>query len=77
VTVGVDAGRLEKVPLGRQVVITLQSDGDEAYHLHGYDLEMRAAAGTHAELAFTADKPGRFDLESHTTGQVLLVLQVG
>ena len=64
------------VRLGQEVVITLQSDQDEEYHLHDYDLTQKAAAGVEATLSFVADKPGRFELESHVTDEVLLVLEV-
>jgi len=78
VLVGLDSGpdRVEQVRLGQQVVITLQSDQDEEYHLHDYDLTQKAAAGVEATLSFVADKPGRFELESHVTDEVLLVLEV-
>jgi hypothetical protein len=78
VLVGLDSGpdRVETVRLGQEVVITLQSDQDEEYHLHDYDLTQKAAAGVEATLSFVADKPGRFELESHVTDEVLLVLEV-
>ena len=78
VLVGSDSGpdRVETVRLGQEVVITLQSDQDEEYHLHDYDLTQKAAAGVEATLSFVADKPGRFELESHVTDEVLLVLEV-
>ncbi len=78
VMVGVDDSptRVEQVRLGQEVVILLQSDQDEEYHLHGFDIDQKAAAGTEAELTFTADKAGRFELESHTSDKVLLVLDV-
>jgi hypothetical protein len=78
VLVGLDSGpdRVEQVRLGQEVVITLQSDQDEEYHLHDYDLTQKAAAGVEATLSFVADKPGRFELESHVTDEVLLVLEV-
>jgi len=78
VLVGHDSGpdRVEPVRLGQEVVITLQSDQDEEYHLHGFDLTEKAAAGVEATLSFVADKPGRFELESHVTDDVLLVLEV-
>ncbi len=78
VLVGLDSGpdRVEQVRLGQEVMITLQSDQDEEYHLHDYDLTQKAAAGVEATLSFVADKPGRFELESHVTDEVLLVLEV-
>jgi hypothetical protein len=81
VQVGIDdagtlGSRVEQVPVGSDVVLRLLSEGDEDYHVHGYDLEKRVAAGVEAVIRFTADQPGRFEIESHTTEQVLLVLDV-
>jgi len=76
-TVGVDPlGEVIEVPLGTDVAITVMSDGDEEVHVHGYDLEARAAAGTPAVITFTADQAGSFEVESHTTHDVLFVLEV-
>jgi hypothetical protein len=76
--VGLDSSpdRVETVRVGQEVIITMQSDQDEEYHLHGYDLTQRAAAGVEAIFSFTADQPGRFELESHVTHDVLLVLDI-
>jgi hypothetical protein len=81
VQVGVDdagtlGSRVEQVPVGSDVVLRLLSESDEEYHLHGYDLSKRVAAGVEAVIRFTADQPGRFEVESHTTEQVLVVLDV-
>lgn len=81
VQVGVDdaatlGSRVEQVPVGSDVVLRLLSEGDEDYHVHGFDLEKRVAAGVEAVFRFTVDQPGRFDVESHTTEQVLLVIDV-
>lgn len=81
VSVGIDdattlGDRTETVPLGSQVEITLSSDSDETYHLHGYDIEVKGAAGTGAKMRFTADQAGTFELESHTTEDLLLTLVV-
>jgi len=78
VMVGLDdsPSRVEKVKLGQQVSLSMQSDQDEEYHLHGYDLEEKVAAGTEKTWDFTADKAGQFELESHVTDKVLLVIDV-
>ncbi len=78
VKVGVDdrPDRVEQVGFGRQVIITLQSDEDEFYRLQGYGIEKRAAAGTQAEIDFTATMKGRFPLDSMTSGKVLLIVEV-
>lgn len=80
-TVGVDTGpeRIESVPRGSTVSITLSNpSARDEFHLHGYDLGdgQEVAAGESVTYTFTADTAGEFELESHTTGAVLLVLRV-
>jgi hypothetical protein len=69
-------GKTYQVPLGQTVVLRLLSDTDQTYHVHGYDLEQTVAAGVEASFEFTADQPGSFEVESHTTDKVLAILQV-
>ena len=81
VTVGVDAGpdRVDTVPLGSLVSITIVNPGSaDEFHLHGYDLGdgQEIPAGQPATFTFTADTAGRFELESHETHDVILVLEV-
>jgi hypothetical protein len=81
VHVGVDdaatvGSRVEDVKLGDNVILRLTSDTDEAYHVHGYDLEQKVAAGVEAQFEFTADKAGDFEVESHITNKVYVVLHV-
>lgn len=54
-----------QVAKGTQVTLRIRSDRADELHLHGYDLHVRIAAGTPAELRFTADKTGRFEYELH------------
>jgi hypothetical protein len=80
VTVGTDsaADRVEEVPLGSQVNITLTNpNADDELHLHDYDLTAgKTPKGEKAVISFTADKAGIFDLESHVTDEVLVVISV-
>jgi len=80
VTVGTDsaADRVEEVPLGSQVNITLTNpNADDEFHLHDYDLTAgETPKGEAAVISFTADKAGLFDLESHVTEEVLVVISV-
>ena len=80
VTVGVDSGptRRVDVALGAPVTINLTNpDADDEFHLHGYDLSPgETPQGETASISFTADKAGEFELESHVTGEVLVVLVV-
>ena len=80
VTVGTDsaADRVEEVPLGSQVNITLTNpNADDEFHLHEYDLSTgNTPKGVAAVISFTADKPGLFDLESHVTDEVLVIISI-
>ena len=81
VTVGVDSGedRIESVPVGSVVSITITNpDSADEFHLHGYDLgdSQEVAAGESVTFTFTADTAGEFELESHSTEGLLLLLRV-
>ena len=70
--------RIEVVELGDEVRITLvnPSRADE-YHLHGYDIvSKKMEPGVPATLIFTANVAGTFELESHVTKNVLIVLEI-
>lgn len=64
------------VTLGEQVVLRFTSDVVEEIHVHGYDLYTDLAPGTPAEIAFTADIPGSFEVELHEAGRPLFQLRV-
>ena len=80
VTVGEDSGedRTEKVALGSEVTLNITNpDEEDEFHLHGYDLSTgETPAGETATITFTADKAGEFEMESHMSGEVLLVIVV-
>ena len=80
VTVGTDsaADRIEEVALGSQVNITLTNpNADDEFHLHEYDLSTGdTPKGESAVISFTADKAGLFDLESHVTDEVLVIISI-
>ena len=80
VTVGNDSAtdRVEEVPLGSQVNITLTNpNADDDFHLHEYDLSTGdTPKGESAVISFTADKAGFFDLESHVTDEVLVIISI-
>ncbi len=80
-TVGADTGpeRLESVALGSNVVLSITNPtSDDEFHLHGYELgdAVVMPAGQTETFSFLADQAGEFELESHETGDVLLVLSV-
>jgi hypothetical protein len=81
VTVGVDSGpdRVDTVPAGTLVTLTVVNPtGADEFHLHGFDLGdgQELPAGQPATFTFTADTTGRFELESHETGDVIMILEV-
>ena len=80
VVVGENAApdRVETVPLGASVEITFLNPGThDEFHVHGYDLSTGAVeAGEQAMISFTADKAGTFEVESHETDEIVVVLEV-
>ncbi|MEO8364481.1 MAG: hypothetical protein ABI570_08890 [Ilumatobacteraceae bacterium] len=80
VVVGVDsaADRVEQIPLGSTVRVQITNfDAADEFHLHGYDIESgEVAVGETATIEFEAITAGSFEIESHVTEQVLLVLQI-
>lgn len=80
VIVGENSGpdRTETVALGSTVRISLlNSASEDDFHLHGYDVASgEVPAGEEAAIEFVADTAGEFELESHVTGEVLLVITV-
>ncbi len=81
VTIGLDSNplRIERVPLGSTIALSVTNpDVDDEFHLHGFDLGdgQVVPAGQKATFTFVADRIGSFELESHETDSVLMVLEV-
>ena len=81
VTVGTDDDpeRIESVPAGSVVTLSIiNPNAEDEFHLHDYDLgdDQVIPAGEVATFTFVADRTGDFELESHETDDVLLVLRV-
>lgn len=72
----VQGGGRTEVPLGETVTIRVTSDVDDNIHVHGYDVLAEVAAGDTAELTFTADIPGVFEVELEDSGIPLLELEI-
>jgi hypothetical protein len=71
-----DAPKVVTVVAESQMEINLISASSQEYHLHGYDLEATAPAGKETTLALTVRDKGEFELETHGTNKVLLILKV-
>ena len=80
VIVGTDSSpdRIEEVTLGANVQVTLSNpNADDEFHLHGYDLSPgETKMGEASIISFTADKAGDFEIESHVTEDVLVIIRV-
>jgi hypothetical protein len=80
VVVGIDSSpdRIEEVTLGANVQVTLSNpNADDEFHLHGYDLSPgETKMGEASIISFTADKAGDFEIESHITEDVLVIIRV-
>lgn len=61
------------VALGTPMTIRVRSTRAEEFHLHGYELEL---TGTDVTFTFVADVLGEFELETHGSGALVLLLTV-
>lgn len=73
------SGKKIDVPLGATVVLEVTSDTDDEIHAHtgdgdGYSLD--APAGETVTGQFTADSRGSFEVESHHSGKIIVILNV-
>ena len=66
----------DSVARGRIVVIRVTSDVADHVHVHGYDLMADVAPGAPATIRFTADAPGRFEIELEDSGVQIAELEV-
>jgi hypothetical protein len=75
---GVPKGGIQRptVDKGDKVVLVVRTDAGEELHLHGYDIEKTVTPGTPVRIPFTANLPGRFELELHHPDALLAVIEV-
>ena len=68
----------QTVPLGASVRITVTNpNGPDEIHVHGYDISTgEMAKGQEAVIEFVASNAGTFDIESHVSEEIMLVLTV-
>ena len=79
VVVGVDSGadRVERVSVGSDITVNITNpNAADEFHVHGIDLEQKVDAGVTATFNFVADTPGTYEIESHETEEVLVVIEV-
>jgi hypothetical protein len=68
--------RRERVKTGATLVLRVTADVADEVHLHGYDKSAEVAPGKPAEIRFTADIPGVFEVELEQRTQKLIELEV-
>jgi hypothetical protein len=68
--------RRERVKVGEAVVLRVVADVADEVHVHGYDRKADVAPGKPAQIRFTADIPGVFEVELEQRRQKLLELEV-
>jgi hypothetical protein len=82
ITIVVENGRPKggiarpEVKLHDRVRVRVRSDVAEEVHVHGYDIAKDVAAGGTVVIPFTADLPGRFEIELEHSGVQLAELAV-
>ena len=80
VIVGENTGedRVEEIPLGSEVTLNFTNpQADDEYHVHGYDLGGGVTKkGDTKTFTFTAEKAGDYEVESHISETVLVILRV-
>ncbi|MBA2384839.1 MAG: hypothetical protein H0V68_09300 [Actinobacteria bacterium] len=54
----------------------MTSDVADEVHVHGYDVHADVARGQPATIEFTADVPGRFEIELEERGLQIAELEV-
>jgi nitrous oxide reductase len=64
------------VTQGDQVKVLVTSDTADHVHVHGYDLMKDVGPGSRAVITFTADIPGRFEIELEDLGRQIGELEV-
>jgi len=69
------ADRIEAA-VGDVVMIMVTSDVAEQAHLHGYDILAAVEPGDAAMMLFTADTPGKFEIEFEESGTFIAELVV-
>ncbi len=74
--VTVDGDDRIEIEQGEVVMVTVTSDTAEEVHVHGYDIFANVSADDDAMIVFTADIPGRFEIEFEASGLFIAELVV-
>lgn len=61
---------------GEPFVLDITSDRNDEVHVHGFDKEIAVKAGKRVKVEMTADRTGRYEVESHHPEMLIVVLQI-
>lgn len=61
---------------GEPFVLDITSDRDDEVHVHGFDKAIDVKAGKRVKVQLTADRTGRYEVESHHPELLIVVLQI-
>ena len=75
-SVALDTDDRLEASVGDVVMISVDSDVVEEIHLHGYDIFADVSPDETTTMLFTADTPGRFEVEFETSGVFIVELVV-
>jgi hypothetical protein len=75
-TVSLEGDDRVEVGVDDVVMIMITADVDEEAHLHGYDISASVTPGESSMILFTADTPGRFEIEFENSGVFIAELEV-
>jgi hypothetical protein len=82
ISVSVTNGQVSPAPapvdvkLGGSLIIEVMSDTNDEIHVHGYEITAPVTAGQPTRIPVAATIPGQFDVELHSSSQLLLILRV-
>jgi hypothetical protein len=82
ISVSVTNGQVSPAPapvdvkLGGSLIIEVMSDTNDEIHVHGYEITAPVTAGQPTRIPLAATIPGQFDVELHSSSQLLLILRV-
>lgn len=78
VVVGVDSGedRIERVTVGAEITLNITNpNAADEFHVHRVEIEQKARANQMATINFTIDEAGTYEVESHITKDVLVIVE--
>lgn len=75
-SISLDGDERVEVSVDDVVMVTITSDVAEQAHVHGYDILADVGPDADGTILFTADTPGRFEIEFETSGAFIAELVV-